>query len=266
MLGEDAVQAFFLFLRKERRYAPSSMRLAIAALRCFYAEHLGTGKSWALWRALRVREPKSLPTVLSREEVARLLASVRCDRFRTILRLIYHTGLRIREACRIEVHHIDRAGGRLHVREGKGGKDRCVPIAPAMLADLERFWRRHRHPKWLFPGLRCDWKRMKEPPQARAREAKNPMSESSVQGAFRLALAQSGIGKPATPHTLRHSYATHLLEEGVSIRLISEYLGHASLDVTVIYTHLTACNEARTREALERLHAQSCGGQAAAHR
>lgn len=107
---------------------------------------------------------------------------------------------------------------------------------------------------------------MKEPPHLRARQAKTPMSESSVQGAFRLALAQSGIGKPATPHTLRHSYATHLLEEGVSIRLISEYLGHASLDVTVIYTHLTACNEARTREALERLHAQTCGRQATATR
>jgi integrase len=183
MLGEDAEQAFFVFLRKERRYAASSMRLAIAALRCFYKDHLETGTSWSLWRTLRVREPKSLPTVLSREEVALLLGSVRCDRFRTILRLIYHTGLRIREACRIEVHQIDRAGGRIHVREGKGGRDRYVPIAPAMLADLGRFWRRHRHPKWLFPGLRCDWKLMKEPPRARARQAKTPMSESSVQGA-----------------------------------------------------------------------------------
>ena len=200
--------------------------------------------------------------VLSREEVALLLSSVRCDRFRTILRLIYHTGLRIREACRIEVQHIDRAGGRIHVKEGKGGKDRYVPIAPAMLKDLGRFWRRHQHPKWLFPGLRCDWKLMKEPAHSRARQAKTPMSESSVQGAFRLALAQSGIGKPATPHTLRHSYATHLLEEGVSIRLIGEYLGHASLDATVVYTHLTACNEARTREALERLQAQTCGKRA----
>ena len=91
----------------------------------------------------------------------------------------------------------------------------------------------------------------------RARRAKTPMSESSVQGAFRLALAQSGISKPATPHTLRHSYATHLLEEGVSIRLISQYLGHSSLDITVIYTHLTACTEERTREALAKLHSQT---------
>jgi integrase len=197
--------------------------------------------------------------VLSREEVALLLRSVRCDRFRTILRLIYHTGLRIREACRLECRCVDAAAGRIHVREGKGGKDRYVPVAPAMIRDLRRFWRRHQHPRWLFPGLRCDWKTMKEPPQRRARSATTPMSESSVQNAFRLAIAQSGVTKPATPHTLRHSYATHLLEEGVSIRLISEYLGHSSLEITVIYTHLTACNEARTREALDRLYQQTSG-------
>ena len=259
-LDEAAVQAFLVFLRKERRYAASSMRLAIASLRSFYKDHLETGKAWTLWRTVRVREPQTLPTVLSREEVARLLGAVRCDRFRTILRLIYHTGLRIREACRLEGCDIDRASGRIHVREGKGGKDRYVPIAPGMVADLERFWRRHRHPQWLFPGLRCDWKLMKEPLHVKARQAQGPMSESSVQGAFRLALAQSGITKPATPHTLRHSYATHLLEEGVSIRFISQYLGHSSLDITVIYTHLTACTEERTREALAKLHMQTSGG------
>jgi site-specific recombinase XerD len=258
MLSEAQVEAFFVFLRKERRYAPSSMRLAIAALGSFYCDHLQTGKSWQLWQTLRVREPQSLPVVLSREEVAKILASVRRDRFRTILRLIYHTGLRIREACRLEVRDIDRASGRIHVREGKGGKDRYVPIAPAMIDDLARFWRRHHHPQWLFPGLRCDWKKGKEPAQVRAHQAQGPMSESSVQGAFRLALAQSGINKPATPHTLRHSYATHLLEEGVSIRLISAYLGHASLDVTVIYTHLTDCSESKACDALVRLHAQTC--------
>jgi integrase len=122
LLSAAQVEAFFVFLRKERRYAPSSMRLAVAALRCFYCEHLQTGKDWRLWQTLRVREPQSLPMVLSREEVAKLLASVRCDRFRTILRLIYHTGLRIREACRLQVRDIDRAGGRIHVREAKAAR------------------------------------------------------------------------------------------------------------------------------------------------
>ena len=120
-----------------------------------------------------------------------------------------------------------------------------------------RFWCRHRHPKYLFPGMQVDWKAHKEALSERALRATGPMSESTVQNAFRLALAASGIKTRATPHTLRHSYATHLLEEGVSIRLISQYLGHASLETTLIYTHLTAVSEAKAVAALQRLFAQS---------
>lgn len=256
-LAEEQVRSYFLFLRKERHYAPSSIALTLASLRSFYWDHLQVGAQWKLWRELKVRRGKPLPTVLSREEVALLLGCVKRDRIRTVLRLIYHTGLRIREACRIEVTHIDASAGRLHVRNGKGGKDRYVPLAPEMIQDLRRFWRRHRHPRWLFPGLQCGWKALKEPLAARARRAKNPMNESGVQAAFKLALAESGIQKVATPHTLRHSYATHLLEEGVSIRLISQYLGHSSLETTLIYTHLTAVSEGKAIDALQRLYSQS---------
>jgi site-specific recombinase XerD len=256
-LDEEQVRAFFLFLRHERHYAPSSISITLAALRAFYADHLGTGREWQLWREVKVRRGQSLPTVLSREEIGQLLDAVRCDRFRTILRLIYHCGLRIGEACRLEVRDIDGTGGRLRVRQGKGGKDRCVPIAPEMLADLRRFWRRHRHPRHLFPGMQCNWKALKEPLTVRARQARGAMSESAVQNAFRLALAGSGIKTKATPHTLRHSYATHLLEEGVSIRLISQYLGHSSLETTLIYTHLTAVSEGQALAALQRLYRQT---------
>jgi integrase/recombinase XerD len=256
-LNEEQVRAYFLFLRTERHYAPSSIALTLAALRAFYCDHLGTGKDWKLWRDLRVRRQEALPEVLSREEVARLLGMIRVDRFRTILRLIYHCGLRIREACRLEVTDIKRSEGRLHIRNAKGGKSRYVPIAPEMLADLRRFWCRHRHPRWLFPGMQVDWKAHKEPLVQRALRAKGPMSESAVQNAFRLALAASGIKTKATPHTLRHSYATHLLEEGVSIRLISQYLGHNSLDTTTVYLHLTAVSEGRAVTALRKLFAQT---------
>lgn len=256
-LSEEQVRDYFLFLRNERRYAGSSLSLVLAALRCFYCEHLGTGARWKLWQEMRVRRPQTLPVVLSREEVAQLLLAVRCDRFRTVLRLIYGCGLRITEAVRLEVTDIDATAWRVHLREAKGGKDRYVPIAPALVATLRRFWRRHRHPRWLFPGLRNDWKLAKIPLPERARAATGPMSASAVQGAFRLALAASGLRKEATPHTLRHSFATHLLEEGVSIRLISQYLGHASLETTLIYTHLTAVSEGRALEALQRLQEQT---------
>jgi integrase/recombinase XerD len=271
-LAEGQVRDYFLFLRTERHYAPSSISITLAALRAFYGDHLGTGRDWKLWRELKVRRVEPLPTVLSREEVARLLGAISRDRFRTVLRLIYHCGLRIREACRLELTDIDAEGGRLQVRNAKGGKDRYVPIAVEMIADLRRFWRRHRHPRWLFPGMQVDWKAHKTPPTQRALKAAGPMSESTVQNAFRLALASSGIKTKATPHTLRHSYATHLLEEGVSIRLISQYLGHSSLDTTLIYTHLTAeeaegnredggrastVSEAQAVSALRRLYAQT---------
>jgi site-specific recombinase XerD len=256
-LSEEQVRAYFLFLRNERRYAGSSLSIALAALRCFYGDHLGVGARWKLWQEMRVRRAQTLPVVLTREEVGQLLRAVRCDRFRTVLRLIYGCGLRITEAVGLEVKDIEGAALRIHVSNAKGGKDRCVPIAPALVATLRRFWRRHRHPRWLFPGLCCDWKTAKTPLPERARAATGPMSASAVQGAFRLALAASGLRKEATPHTLRHSYATHLLEEGVSIRLISQYLGHASLETTLIYTHLSAVSEGRALEALERLQEQT---------
>jgi len=142
---------------------------------------------------------------------------------------------------------------RLHVRCGKGGKDRFVPLAPAMVAQLRRWWESHRHPTYLFPGPTTSWRERAQPADAAARAATH-LSVSAVQNTFRLARASTGLPVAATVHTLRHCYATHLLEEGVSLRLISLYLGHASLETTLIYTHLTPLNEARTRAALEVLH------------
>jgi site-specific recombinase XerD len=126
-----------------------------------------------------------------------------------------------------------------------------------MVSELRQWWNMHRHPTWLFPGPGTGWRERGRTALAAALLATSSMSVSAVQHTFRLARAQSGINASATVHTLRHSYATHLLEEGVSLRQISHYLGHASLDTTVIYTHLTAISEARTRAALETLHRSS---------
>lgn len=254
-LTEDQLRAYFLFLRQAKRYGGSAMKLARCALRAFFRDcHHVTG--WTVFEEVRCAPPQTLPLVLAREQVALLLGAVREPRYRTALAFIYHTGLRVGEAVRVEVRdlrdtHTDHP--RLHVRCGKGGKDRYVPLAPAMVAKLRDWWQTHRHPQFLFPGPTAGWRERAQPADAAQRAARH-LSVSAVQNTFRLARAAAGLPAAATVHTLRHCYATHLLEEGVSLRLISQYLGHATLETTLIYTHLTPLNEARTRAALATLH------------
>ncbi|MCX8092115.1 MAG: site-specific integrase [Verrucomicrobiae bacterium] len=251
-LTQDQLRAYFLFLRQDKHCSGSALSIIKAALQLFFRQQLGHA-DWTVFGKLVIRRGQPLPLVLSRPEVQRVLGVLREPRFRTCLRLIYHTGLRVGEAVRLKVTDLDGASLRLHVRQGKGGKDRCVPISAAMLQELRAFWKTHRHPVWLFPAPGCAWRERATPLAQRLQQADRPMSVSAVQNAFRLARAESGIHPQATVHTLRHCYATHLLEEGVSLRLISQYLGHQSLDVTVIYTHLTATHEGQARAALERL-------------
>ena len=247
-LSEDQLRAYFLFLRQEKKFGGSAMKLARCSLRSFFRDCLHV-TGWTVFEEVRVSPPQTLPLVLSREQVAVLLGAVRQARYRAVLGLIYHTGLRVGEAVRIELRDLRDTRGeypRLHVRCGKGGKDRFVPqLSPEPALGP--------HPQWLFPGPSCGWRERAQPADA-AQRADGHLSVSAVQNTFRLARAASGVPVEATVHTLRHCYATHLLEEGVSLRLISQYLGHASLETTVIYTHLTPLNEARTRAALEVLH------------
>lgn len=189
--------------------------------------------------------------MLTRGEVARLFATVRVPRFRTLFRLIYACGLRIGEAVKLEVRDL-REPGRVHIREAKGNKERRVPLPEAMRDELRAFWKTHRHPRWIFPGVGRGWR--EQPGRlARLSSAVEPMGVGSVQHCLRLARVAAGLPVGTVVHTLRHSCATHLLEEGVSIRLISAYLGHRSLETTLVYTHLTAVNESHARAAVARL-------------
>jgi integrase len=230
------------------------MKAAKYSLLCFYVECLKV-QGWTVFKEVRIAEPQVLPLVLSRAEVQSLLAALREPRFRTCLRLMYHCGLRVGEAVRLQIQDIHGRENppRLHIRNGKGGKDRHVPIAPAMIRELRQWWRLHQNPKLLFPSPGRGWADRTFTLSQAMHQSTEPMSVSAVQSAYRLARAASGVNKDSTTHTLRHSYATHLLEEGVSLRQISQYLGHESLDTTVIYTHLTAISEARTQAALQTL-------------
>lgn len=249
-LSEDQLREYFLYLRQDKHWAGSAMTQARVALRSFFREVTTTGQDWTVFEDLHIARPEPLPLVLSREEVARVLDQLYQPRFRVCLRLIYHCGLRVSEAVSLaptDIHGRENPP-RLHVKNAKGGKDRYVPIAAGMVEELRQWWKTHRNPNWLFPGPGRP--AAAQPPGL----APNFMSVASVQEAFALARQQSGIHPEATVHTLRHCYATHLLEAGINLRQLRDYLGHRSLDTTLIYTHLTALSEARTQAVLQGLY------------
>jgi site-specific recombinase XerD len=179
---------------------------------------------------IRAGREKKLPVVLSHEEVLNILNRIRLLRYRVCLKTIYSCGLRLSEAINIKVEDIDSARGFLCVH-GKCSKDRYVPLPNKTLAYLREQWVSHRNPVWIFPSAKNG--------ESAMTEAQMPIGKGSVQAAFRAALKQSGINKKATVHSLRHSYATMLLEKGTNLRLIQTYLGHSSPNTTSVYTHLT---------------------------
>lgn len=238
-LGEERIRGFFLYLKEKRQYAPKSLLLVVAAMRFFYNDFLQRG--WRVFSLVKVQRSKTLPEVLSREEVARLLGSLREARYRMLFELIYGCGLRVSEAVKLEVGDIKRSDHRLHIRQGKGNRDRYVPLPDALLERLGVFWKTHRHLRFLFPA------------SAKGNAVTSHISISSAQHAFLVARREREFKDGVCLHTLRHSYATHLLEEGVSLRQISMYLGHASLDTTAIYLHLTVVSEGKALGIIDAL-------------
>jgi integrase/recombinase XerD len=156
-------------------------------------------------------------------------------------------------ATLLEVTDIKHEPTRLHLHRTKGQKERYVPLPEAMLQELRAYWRTHRHPRWIFPGTGRGWRDDGPGANARLGRSPEPMGVGSIQNCLRIAVADARSPKGTCAHVLRHSYATHMLEQGVSIRLISVYLGHSSLQTTLIYLHLTAVNEGLAREAITRL-------------
>jgi len=243
-LTQKSIRGYVLHLKEERGWAPSSLRQAIASCRMFYGDMLG--RKWKLWDVVSVRENKSLPVVMAVEEVASVLGKVALLRHRTPLRLIYCCGLRLDEAVRLTVDDIEP--GRILVRDGKGGKDRFVPLCDLMYRQLRYYWRQHRNPKWVFPSAGRG-----HPHNAKARMGRSdsPFGKGALQLAFHKALRATAVRKKATIHTLRHSYATHLLAMGVNIRQLQLYLGHDSIETTTIYLHLIPFGEERSMEHVE---------------
>jgi len=227
-IGEEELRAYFLYLKNEKRLSRSSCTVALCGLKFFYEYTLK--RRWPVFQLIRPKKEKKLPVVLSTEEVWQILSCLRRPHYRVCLSTIYACGLRISEGAGLQVRDIDSARMQVHVHLGKGNKDRYVPLPAQTVEQLRRFWVTHRHPVWLFPA------RTRGGVQFKATTA---MSSEGVSEAFKAALAESGINKATTVHTLRHSWATHLFEAGVHLRLIQLWLGHSSPKTTAMYTHLT---------------------------
>jgi site-specific recombinase XerD len=243
LITEEELRQYFLHIINVKHYSRNTTTIALCGIRFFFEQTLNRNRS--LFNIVRPAPEHKLPVILSLEEVREILNRVRLPRYRVCLSTIYACGLRLQEGIRLAVPDIDSARMMIHVRHGKGNKDRYVPLPQRTLELLRDYWSTHRNPALIFPA------------EGRGHidlsKATEPMSKSSVQDAFRAALKQSGINKRASVHTLRHSWATHLLEAGVHLRLIQEYLGHNSPATTSVYTHLTVKAEQLGAEAINRV-------------
>lgn len=242
-LAEDQVRDYLLHLKNDRHFAPASLGIAYSGIKFFYSHTCP--RDWPTLKRLRIPGEHRLPDVLSIDEVRRLIAAVRTPHNRAYFWTVYSLGLRLTEGLHLHVADIDSARMMVHVRHGKGAKDRFVPLPTTTLKTLREYWASHRHPTWLFPATGRDHRA--------AATADHPMERSSVQGALRRVVRDLGFRKAISIHTLRHSYATHLLEAGINLRLIQQYLGHSSLQTTMVYLHLTAASQDRARQRIEEL-------------
>jgi len=243
IITEDELRQYFLYLIADKQLAPNTTNVALNAIKFFYTYTLR--RPWPLRDLVRPPLPKKLPVVLSVEEIWRIIEQVRRPDYRVCLSVIAACGLRLLEGVRLQVTQIDSARMQLLIRGGKGNKDRAVPLPSRTLSLLRAHWRLHRNPAWLFPGT----------PQTGQRHATAPMDESGLQKAFRKAVSAAGVTKHATIHSLRHSWATHLVENGVNVRVVQLWMGHSSPTTTAIYTHLTQHAEDRAAKALDELTA-----------
>jgi site-specific recombinase XerD len=224
-------------------YSWSSLKVDLWGLVFFYRHVLERELEWI--EIVKPPQTQTLPDIPTRGEVQRLINGVRRLRYRVFFFTIYSMGLRLGEGLALEVGDIDGQRYRVHVRQAKGGRDRYVPLPGPTLQHLRRFWCTHRHPRLLFPNASGD--------PALMRKASSCMDRGGVQAALKAARIDCGIHKRLTVHSLRHAYATHLLELGVDLRSIQVVLGHYRPETTARYAHLTEVNRQQAKDRIEDL-------------
>jgi site-specific recombinase XerD len=236
VLGREEIRAYQVYLTEEKKLSPRSITIAVSALRFLYKVTLR--REWNLEEIIPApKQPQKLPVILSPEEVLEFLSCVRGHNHRTILTCCYAAGLRISEVVALEVSHIDSRRMMIRVQQGKGQKDRYVMLSPKLLEILREWWRRDRSQHWLFLG------------NIPGRHISTDAVEHACQEAHRLCR----LAKPITPHSLRHAFAVHLLEQGTDVRTIQLLLGHRSLATTARYLRIATTKVCSTTSPLDLL-------------
>jgi integrase/recombinase XerD len=244
-LTEQQVRDYFLHLKNDKESASGTLSVAFSGIKFFYTHTVP--RDWKTLKMVRVPKPKTLPDVLTVEEVRRLIDAVRLPHVKTFFWTVYSLGLRLQEGLHLQVGDIDGQRMLVHVHLGKGARDRYVPLPQRTLTILRQHWVTHRHPLWLFPGRERKHRRG---------ACVGPMTGFSVRSVMTRVLEELKFRKAVSIHTLRHSYATHLLEAGVNLRLIQHYLGHTSLKTTMVYLHVTSLGQERARSLIEGVMAE----------
>jgi site-specific recombinase XerD len=243
-LGPEHLREYQLYLLNERKLAVGSVIARTSALRFFFLKVLH--RPYREIDLVYPKRPERLPVILSEEEVARLIECASTSYHRVILMTLYGTGLRREELCRLKVTDVDSQRMVIHVRNGKGGRDRDVPLSPRLLEVLRAYWKWKKPKTYLFPGYYA------------ARQDK-PITSHTVWYAVSAAARRAGIKKKVSPHLLRHSWATHLFERGTDLKTIQVLLGHVDLEATTIYLHLSQSHMQAVHNPIEALPISGLG-------
>ena len=228
-ITEEELEAYFLYRRNESEWAPKTLNLCYCGIKFYYQYVLH--RDWKLLTILKAQKEERLPEIPSKKTIHRVLSCVTTFHNFVFFSTVYACGLRLQEALHLQISDIDGKRLMLYIHRGKGAKDRYVPLPKETLKLLRQYWKTHRNPQLIFPALGRG--------HTGGPTATIPMNRASVQGALIRAVRKAGVTKKLSVHTLRHSYATHLLEQGVKIRVIQRYMGHKSLETTMRYLHLT---------------------------
>ena len=228
-ITEEELVDYFIHCQEVIEWSPATMRICYSGIKFFFINVLK--RQWHTLKLAKAKREKRLPAILSREEVRKILSHVNTPHNYAYLQTVYSCGLRLQEGLFLEVSDIDGKRDMIHVHRGKGARHRYVPLPKGTYHLLRKYWLTHQNQKLIFPAVGRG--------QNKGSVSKIPMSIEGVQGAFRRAKHEAGIQKRASIHTLRHSYATHLLEAGVNLRVIQKNLGHSNIETTMVYLHLT---------------------------